>query len=545
MKKTIMVLGCFAALAFSATAGTALKYRQLRTEKPEKQTANWTKGWWMPRFEKTRAAASNENVKVVFMGDSITHGWETKGREGWAKHFAKGEFAGVNCGFAGDKTQHALWRIGNGELDNCPAKAVCLMIGTNNTQLDRARPGETLAGIKAVIALLKEKLPAARIVLLPLFPRGAKATDGFRLTNDAVNRELKKLADGKGVIWLDFTGTMTDAEGNMTKDTASDLLHPEKATYEVWAQRLLPVLKDIYAGKETIVPEAEPAFSALPPTGFEMPVQLWPEGKTPEGAVSKAGSEIYFFEPLVARPEKACLIIAPGGGYSGNDPRFGEGLGAAKNFLTRGIHVILLRYRCVRLKDKPVYWAPFQDAQRAIRLAKENASRYGYDTNNVSFCGYSAGGHLTLMAATCSKTESYAPVDEIDLKWNTRLRHAIPVYPAYVCGYVGPGQIRGCEVDTPIAPEFKFDEWTPSMTLLHGDLDGHTAMAAVKVYTELRRRNIQAEVHIFGGMNHGFGGTIRTPAQCTWSYAGWELHVANRLTGGRDIHRWPDLDYAE
>ena len=525
-------------------AKTVPPQKTYREERAIQQTAKWTENWWMKRFEASRKAASNEAVKVVFLGDSITHNWETKGAAVWKRLFAEGAFKGVNCGFSGDCTEHVLWRLENGQLDGCCAKAVCLMIGTNNTHVDRSRPGCTARGVRRIVAKVQEKLPGARIVLMPIFPRGAKATEEFRLANDAVNREIRSLADGKGVIWLDFTGTLVDAEGNLAKTTAGDLLHPEAATYEVWAERLIPVLKDIFAGKETIEPAAEPAFTALPPTGLEMPVRIWPEGKTPDKEV-RGCSELYFFQPLIARPTSACLIIVSGGGYSGNNPRSNEAYGAAQNFLTRGIHVAILNYRTVRLPNKPVWWASFQDAQRAIRVVKDNAARYGYATNNVSFCGYSAGGHLTLMAATSAMTPSYEPVDEIDRKWTPRLCHAIPVYPAYVCGFVGKGQVRGCEVDTPMAPEFKFDAWTPPMTLFHGDLDPHTAMACVKVYTELRRRNIPAELHVFGGMSHGFGGSIRSPGQNTWSYSGWELHAANRLTHSTDIHLWPDLDYGE
>ena len=67
---------------------------------------------------------------VIFLGDSITHGWE--GQKAWQEHF--GSFKPVNLGIGGDQTGHVLWRITDGhELDNLKPKAAVIMIGTNNT----------------------------------------------------------------------------------------------------------------------------------------------------------------------------------------------------------------------------------------------------------------------------------------------------------------------------------------------------------------------------------------------------------------------------
>ena len=66
---------------------------------------------------------------VIFLGDSITHGWE--GQKAWQEHF--GSFKPVNLGIGGDQTGHVLWRITDGhELDHLSPKAAVIMIGTNN-----------------------------------------------------------------------------------------------------------------------------------------------------------------------------------------------------------------------------------------------------------------------------------------------------------------------------------------------------------------------------------------------------------------------------
>src|SRR5438552_14405733 len=62
-----------------------------------------------------RAAEAGEKAQVVFIGDSITQGWEGEGKEVWAKYYAHRN--AVNLGIGGDRTQHVLWRFDNGNLN--------------------------------------------------------------------------------------------------------------------------------------------------------------------------------------------------------------------------------------------------------------------------------------------------------------------------------------------------------------------------------------------------------------------------------------------
>src|SRR5215475_15282183 len=79
---------------------------------------------FLKRIEQSQGAGD-----VIFLGDSITHGWE--GQKAWQEHF--GPFKPVNLGIGGDQTGHVLWRITEGhELDHLKPKAAVIMIGTNN-----------------------------------------------------------------------------------------------------------------------------------------------------------------------------------------------------------------------------------------------------------------------------------------------------------------------------------------------------------------------------------------------------------------------------
>jgi lysophospholipase L1-like esterase len=73
-------------------------------------------------------------IGVLFLGDSTTDFWRRDNvEEIWANF---NRYASANFGISGDKTQHVLWRIENGELNNIKPKVVLIMIGTNNLKLN-------------------------------------------------------------------------------------------------------------------------------------------------------------------------------------------------------------------------------------------------------------------------------------------------------------------------------------------------------------------------------------------------------------------------
>ena len=87
-------------------------------------------GGWMKRHDSFNERVKQGNVDLIFIGDSITQGWEGAGKEAWAKHYGKRN--AVNLGIGGDRTQHVLWRLDHGNIEGIAPKAAVLMIGTNN-----------------------------------------------------------------------------------------------------------------------------------------------------------------------------------------------------------------------------------------------------------------------------------------------------------------------------------------------------------------------------------------------------------------------------
>lgn len=190
--------------------------------------------------------AKEGKAQLVFLGDSITAGWAGNGKEVWAKAFSA--YTPANFGIGGDRTQHVLWRIQNGELDGIKPKAFVVMIGTNNSGTDTA---EGIAkGVTAIIETLRSKQPQAKILLLAVFPRGEKPSSPEKANPGRdklkqVNAIIAKLDDGKNVFFLDIGDKFMKPDGTLTKDIMPDFLHLSPAGYQIWADAISPKLAEL------------------------------------------------------------------------------------------------------------------------------------------------------------------------------------------------------------------------------------------------------------------------------------------------------------
>jgi lysophospholipase L1-like esterase len=131
--------------------------------------------WWRTRHEEKLAEIKRRPIDLIWLGDSITQDWENTGPEPWNdfapawRHFY-GDRNALNLGFKGDTTSHLLWRMQNGELDGLHPKAVIILIGANNMGRVHWTARQTVAGIDAVVAETKKRLPGAKILLLSVLP---------------------------------------------------------------------------------------------------------------------------------------------------------------------------------------------------------------------------------------------------------------------------------------------------------------------------------------------------------------------------------------
>ncbi|MCC6405756.1 MAG: GDSL family lipase [Planctomycetes bacterium] len=204
--------------------------------------------WWKERFEASEKRVAAGNSAVVFLGDSITQGWEGEGRDAWQRHFAR--YEPINLGFSGDRTQHVLWRLERYDFGalatpaagSLATKCVVVMIGTNNSNGADNTAEEIADGVTAIVHVLRAKLPKAKVLLLAVFPRGEQP-NAQREKNAKASELFSKCADGKHVVYLDIGPKFLAANGVLPKETMPDFLHLSPAGYEIWANAIDAELK--------------------------------------------------------------------------------------------------------------------------------------------------------------------------------------------------------------------------------------------------------------------------------------------------------------
>lgn len=231
-----LIAALLATAAFAADGNTAIQ--------PVPRDARWVQ-----RHEGFVELAKKGDIDVLFLGDSITDFWASRGKAVWAANFAP--LHAANFGISADRTQHVLWRLEHGEVDGISPKVVVLLIGTNNTGVEtngspRNTTEEAIEGVKLVVQTLRTKLPKSKILLMAVFPRAdAKGPPAGSSQIKDLNAAIAKLADGKTIRFLDIGPKLLAPDGTVTKEIMPDLLHPNEKGYEIWAAAIKEPLAEM------------------------------------------------------------------------------------------------------------------------------------------------------------------------------------------------------------------------------------------------------------------------------------------------------------
>ena len=213
-------------------------------------------GGWIQRHEQfnQKVQAHQGRIDLIFVGDSITQGWEGNGKDVWSAYY--GHRNALNLGIGGDRTQHVLWRLDHGNIEGIQPKVAVVMIGTNNSGNGRNTASEMVDGVSAVVQKLRSSLPETKVLLLAIFPRGEDFNDQ-RGKILQVNQAVRKLQDGKHVHYLDIGHRFLDKKGVIPRAIMPDFLHFSTAGYGVWAQAMESKLATLLGDSPVKLPPAK------------------------------------------------------------------------------------------------------------------------------------------------------------------------------------------------------------------------------------------------------------------------------------------------
>jgi lysophospholipase L1-like esterase len=194
----------------------------------------WFQDLWVKKRTKWATEVQKDQKALVFLGDSITQGWGDN---------LGGRFDGVkvaNRGISGDTTRGVLIRLKEDVLSLSPT-GIVLLIGTNDLE-EGADPETIAANLKLILAELHRQNPAMPVVLCEVFPSSAmkkRPADKIKKINE-LYREIVK-GDPK-VTLVETWGLFANENGDAKPEEFPDLLHPNEAGYQKWAQALRPAL---------------------------------------------------------------------------------------------------------------------------------------------------------------------------------------------------------------------------------------------------------------------------------------------------------------
>lgn len=209
------------------------------------------------------------------------------------------------------------------------------------------------------------------------------------------------------------------------------------------------------------------------------------------------------YSPNAKNNTGAAALVFPGGGYV-RLAWDGEGLDTCRWLNSVGMTCLLVKYRVPeqgRFPDNP---ADLEDAQQAMRLARQHADEWHINPNKIGVIGFSAGANLAVLLSTHPDdhhVESTPAASEVNTKIDARANFAVIAYPAYLI----PTAASAAPTPPEIEPVYTPNQFTPPTFLIQAENDRAFRRNAIAYYFALSAASIPAELHMYAIGGHGFG----------------------------------------
>lgn len=212
------------------------------------EAAGWGKGkdWWS-QFEDINQIGKRRTVDLVLLGNSITQGWGGEGRSVWSAvpdlwDSLFKPLNAANFGISGDRTQHIIWRVENGNFNQARPKVVVLEIGVNNFPYHTA--SEIVAGIKAITRSIRKVVPESSILLLGPLPTGLSKNDPARKKYLEVHKLIREMHNGSTINYLPLDKFFVNSDGSLISTLFTpDGIHLTAEGYRKWAEAMMPEIR--------------------------------------------------------------------------------------------------------------------------------------------------------------------------------------------------------------------------------------------------------------------------------------------------------------
>ena len=234
------------------STGYKTKFSIIPTPSAEyRSAAGWKEGtdWWVQNDDINQLLKAEKKLDIIFLGNSITQGIGGErpsvtykaGKPYFDKSFIG--YHWVSAGISGDRTQHLLWRLQNGNYASSHPKLLVLTIGVNNFNEDSGE--ETADGIKLILDWLKVNMPQTKVILIGPLPTGLHPNSSNRIKYDIVHAIIKNYASPQ-VTYLPLTKYFIKQDGELdTNYCSGDGIHLIEPGYALWAKLLREAVVEV------------------------------------------------------------------------------------------------------------------------------------------------------------------------------------------------------------------------------------------------------------------------------------------------------------
>jgi lysophospholipase L1-like esterase/pimeloyl-ACP methyl ester carboxylesterase len=220
-----------------------------------RQAAGWKAGmdWHSIFMETNRFPDSISTVDIIFLGNSITQGIGGGGRSivrgsgdsVFTSRFH--EYAWLNFGISGDRTQQILWRVLQGNWERLRPKVIVLTAGVNNFPTDTGQ--DVAEGIGAIVRAIVAKDNRVKILLVGPLPAREKSS-AYRKKFETVHSIISRLGDNRRIFYSGLAFEMLRSDQSLEPMFfAPDGIHLTQRGYERWAGLVIRELAGLNLGQ--------------------------------------------------------------------------------------------------------------------------------------------------------------------------------------------------------------------------------------------------------------------------------------------------------
>jgi acetyl esterase/lipase len=252
------------------------------------------------------------------------------------------------------------------------------------------------------------------------------------------------------------------------------------------------------------------------PMSAQREVFVPPTAQTPFGLITHVQSpSMRIFLPPPSGSTGAAVVIYPGGGYRVLAIDH-EGWQVARWLNSIGVAAIVCSYRVTERSGASYpFPVPLLDARQAVRLTRENATKWGIDPQRIGVLGFSAGGHLASMMLTMFNDT--LPSESTAEHGSTRHKpnFGVLIYPVIsmheTWAHRGSansllGDSASLAVRRLFSTELRVTPGTPpTIVIATQDDDAVPVQNSIAFYQAMTAMKVVGELHVWSRGGHGFG----------------------------------------